>query len=86
MSLKRHLAWVAAVAVIATVALPVAVFYTGTATLGPYSRGGLGEFVADYVADLARLRTAAWLLLLGPVALVAAWRIIVALAWPRTGR
>ena len=86
MSLKRHLAWVAAVAVIATVALPVAVFYTGTATLGPYARGGLGEFVADYIADLARLRTAAWLLLLGPVALVAAWRIIVALAWPRTGR
>lgn len=86
MSLKRHLAWVAAAAVIATVALPVAVFYTGTATLGPYARGGLGEFLADYVADLARLRTGAWLLLLGPVALVAAWRIIVAVAWPRTGR
>jgi len=86
MSLKRHLAWVGVVAVIAAVTLPVAVFYTGTATLGPYARGGLGQFVADYLADLARLRTGAWVLLLGPVALVVAWRIIVALAWPRTGR
>jgi hypothetical protein len=83
MSLKRHLAWVAVVAVVAAVALPVAVFYTGTATLGPYARGGLAQFVADYVADLASLRAGAWVLLLGPVALVAAWRIIVALAWPR---
>jgi hypothetical protein len=83
MSLKRHVAWVAMVAVVAAVALPVAVFYTGTATLGPYAGGGLAQFMADYVADLARLRAGAWVLLLGPVALVAAWRLIVALAWPR---
>jgi len=66
--------------------LPVLVFYTGSATLGPYSRGGLGAFLADYVADLGGLRLGAWVLLLGPVALVAAWRVIVALAWPRAGK
>ena len=34
----------AAAAVFAALVLPVLVFYTGTATLGPYARGGLGEF------------------------------------------
>lgn len=86
MSLKRHVAWVAAAAVFAALVLPVLVFYTGTATLGPYARGGLGEFLGDYVADLARLRSGAWVLLLGPVALAAAWRILVAFAWPRAGQ
>jgi ABC-type branched-subunit amino acid transport system permease subunit len=83
MSLRGHVTWIVAVAVIAAVALPVLVFYTGQATLGPYAGGGLGNFVADYLADLARLRPGAWTLLLGPVAMVAAWRLIVAIAWPR---
>lgn len=74
--------WVVTVAVVAAFALPVLVFYTGTATIGPYAGGGLGEFVATYLADLAHLRAGAWTLLLGPVALVLAWRIVVALAWP----
>jgi hypothetical protein len=38
--------------------------------------------LADYLADLARLQAGAWTLLLGPVAMVAAWRVIVAIAWP----
>ena len=83
MSLRGHLTWIVAVAVVAAVALPVLVFHTGQATLGPYAGGGLGEFLADYLADLARLRAGAWTLLLGPVAMVAAWRLIVAVAWPR---
>ena len=61
----------------------------GNATLGPYAGGGLGQFLIDYLADLARLRAGAWTLLLGPVVVVAAWRVIVALAWPgrpATGR
>lgn len=89
MSLRGHLTWVVAAAIVAAVALPVLVFYTGNATLGPYAGGGLGQFVIDYVADLARLRPGAWTLLLGPVVMVAAWRVIVALAWPgqpATGR
>jgi hypothetical protein len=86
MSFNRNAAWVLVAVVFAAVALPVLVFYTGTATLGPYARGGLGAFLADYVADLARLRLGAWVLLLGPVALVVAWRILVVLAWPRAGK
>lgn len=65
--------------------LPVLVYYTGLATLGPYSRGGPGVFVRDFVADLLRMRPAAWVLLLGPVVLVAAWRVLVTIAWPRRG-
>jgi len=86
MSFNRDTAWVLLAAVFAAVVLPVLVFYTGTATLGPYARGGLGAFLVDYVADLARLRPGAWVLLLGPVALVVAWRVLVALAWPRAGK
>jgi ABC-type branched-subunit amino acid transport system permease subunit len=83
MGLNRDAAWVL-VALVFAVALPVLVFYTGTATLGPYARGGLGAFLTDYLADLARFRLGPWVLLLGPVALVIAWRVLVALAWPRT--
>jgi hypothetical protein len=86
MSLNRDAAWVLLAAVFAAIVLPVLVFYTGTATLGPYARGGLGAFLADYAGDLARLRPGAWVLLLGPVALVVAWRVLVALAWPRAGK
>jgi hypothetical protein len=86
MSFNRDTAWVLVALVFAAVVLPVLVFYTGTATLGPYARGGLGAFLADYVADLAQLRLGAWVFLIGPVALVAAWRVLVALAWPRAAR
>jgi len=86
MSFNRDAAWVMVAVVFAAFVLPVLVFYTGNATLGPYARGGLGAFLADYVADLGGLRLGAWVLLLGPVALVAAWRVIVALAWPRAGK
>lgn len=82
MSLRGHVTWIVVVAIVAAVALPVLVFYTGQATLGPYAGGGLGAFVANYLSDLVQLRAGAWTLLLGPVALVAAWRVIVAILWP----
>jgi hypothetical protein len=41
--------------------------------------------MGDFYADLGRLRPVAWTLLLGPVALVIFWRILVAYAWPRAG-
>jgi hypothetical protein len=80
---RRHGAWLVAAAAFAAFGLPVLVYYTGVATLGPYSRGGLGDFLRDFLADLARLRPAAWVLLLGPVVMVAAWRAVVAIGWPR---
>jgi len=72
-----------AAAVFAAFVLPVLVYYTGLSTLGPYSRGGLEAFLHDFAADLARMRPSAWLLLLGPVVMVAAWRVLVAVGWPR---
>lgn len=82
---RRHLAWFAAAALFSAAVLPFLVYYTGTVTLGPY-QGGAGRFYADFYADLARLRPGSWLLLLGPVALVIAWRALVAYAWPVTGK
>jgi len=84
MTTKRHLAWLAAAALFAALVLPFIVYFTGEYTLGVYARGGPLRFVADFYADLARLRPAAWALLLGPVALVLFWRLLVAYAWPRS--
>jgi hypothetical protein len=52
-------------------------------TLGPYSRGGAGRFLADFLRSLARMEWQALTLALAPVALVLAWRIIRALRPPR---
>ena len=83
MHLKRHAAWMAAALVFAAIVLPFLVYYTGVKTLGAYAGGGPLEFFFGFYADLARLRPGAWVLLLGPAALVLVWRVIVAYAWPR---
>jgi hypothetical protein len=85
MHYKRHAAWFIAALVFAACLLPLLVYYTGEFTLGPYARGGPWRFVGDYYADLLHLRGSAWVLLLGPVALVAFWRVLVEAAWPRAG-
>lgn len=86
MQLKRHLAWLAAALLFAATVLPFLVYFTGTQTLGPYSNGGPMQFIRDFYISLARLQGAAWTLLLGPIAVVACWRGVVALAWPRQGQ
>jgi hypothetical protein len=83
MRLNRNLLWPAAALLFAAVVLPFLVYYTGTQTLGPYSKGGALQFVGDFYASLAHLRGATWTLLLGPAALVVFWRVLVAYAWPR---
>lgn len=85
MTINRHVAWIAAAVVFSAALLPFLVYYTGTVTLGPYD-GGAGQFYADFYADLARLRPGSWLLLLGPVGLVIAWRTLVAYAWGEPGK
>lgn len=82
MRLSRHLAWPLAALLFAVVVLPFLVYYTGTQTLGPYANGGSLRFVTDFYASLAQMQGAAWTLLLGPVALVIFWRVLVAYAWP----
>ena len=83
MRLRSHLAWIIAALLFGAAVLPLLVYYTGTTTLGPYSGGGPLQFLAAFYADVARLHSAAWLLLLGPAALVVVWRVLVAYAWPR---
>jgi hypothetical protein len=83
MHLRSHLAWIVAALLFGAAILPFLVYYTGTQTLGPYSGGGPLQFFAAFLADLARLRGAAWLLLLGPATLVVTWRLLVAYAWPK---
>lgn len=78
---RRHLPWLIAALAFGAVVLPVLVYYTGSATLGAYAGGGLGRFMGDYLADLARLRLSAWTLLLGPVGLVLVWRTLLTYAW-----
>ena len=86
MHLRRHVAWIVAALLFGSAVLPLLVYYTGALTLGPYSGGGPLQFVAAFYADAARLRGAAWLLLLGPATLVAFWRVLVAYLWPRQER
>lgn len=79
----RNSIWLLVALVFGAVALPFLVYYTGLATLGPYSRGGPFAFYGDFLANLARLRASAWTLLLGPAAGVLLWRVLVAYAWPK---
>jgi hypothetical protein len=85
MRLNRHTAWIVAALAFAALVLPFLVYVTGVQTLGAYAGGGPWQFLGDFYADLARLRPTAWVLLLGPAALVAAWRMLVAYAWPGSG-
>lgn len=83
MSYRRHLQWLVAALAFGALVLPFLVYYTGSATLGPYAHGGPGSFLRDYFVDLARMRGSAWTLLLGPAGLVLVWRMLVAYAWRR---
>jgi hypothetical protein len=85
MHFKRHVVWAVAALGFAAFVLPFLVYFTGLQVFGPYQGGGPVQFLADFYADLARLRPGAWLLLLGPVTLVIFWRVLVAYAWPRSG-
>ena len=78
----RHLAWLAAALLFAAAVLPFLVYFTGTKTLGPYANGGVLRFVGDFYVSLAQRQGAAWTLLVGPAALVAFWRVLVAWVWP----
>jgi hypothetical protein len=77
----HHIRWVVAALVFGAALLPSLVYLTGVKTLGPYGGGGLGSFYANFIADLAHLRPAAWTLLAGPATLVLVWRLLAAYAW-----
>ena len=81
MNSRRLGSWLVVALVFGACVLPFLVYYTGLMTLGPYARGGPLAFYGDFLTDLVRLRSAAWLLLVGPAACVLVWRVLVAYAW-----
>ena len=80
MESRHHLRWVIAALLFGALALPYLVYATGLRVLGPYE-GGVASFYANYLADLAALRPAAWTLALGPALLTATWRGLVGWSW-----
>lgn len=73
---KRELTWLTAGLLAGVVVMPLLVYGTGKLTLGPYSRGGAGRFLADYLRSLAHLEWQALALALAPVGLVVLVRAI----------
>jgi len=60
------------------VLLPPLIYMVGTLLLGPYTGGGhLGSFYGDLFRDLGQGSPQAWLLVLGPLVLVEAGRLIL---------
>ena len=74
MSFNRDAKWLLAALLFGLLVLPPLVYVTGISILGPYAHGGLGAFLGDFFANLARLRWFSWSLVLGPLALIALWR------------
>ena len=66
--LRRELVLFAALLAVALVLMPPAIYYTGQALLGEYSREGEGllHLYGQLVGDLVSGGLAAWLLFLGP--------------------
>jgi hypothetical protein len=55
--------------------LPLVIYWVGAAVLGPYGDSrGLGTFYVDYFKDLAEPSGRAWLIAVGPLAIVAGVR------------
>jgi hypothetical protein len=79
MTFNRDGPWLVAALLFGALALPLLVYFTGITVLGPYAHGGAGAFLADFLADLARLRWFSWALALGPLAAVAIWRAFLRL-------
>jgi hypothetical protein len=69
--------WLLAALAFGLLVLPFLVHVTGVYVLGNYAGGGAAAFFAAYLHGLATLRWYSWVLALGPVVIVAAWRILM---------
>jgi hypothetical protein len=79
---RRTLYWLLAALAFGVLVLPWLVYLTGVVVLGKYAEGGAVTFFADYLRDLLTLRAGAWVLALGPVAIVAFWLGVRSLGAP----
>jgi hypothetical protein len=68
--------WLLAALVFGLLVLPFLVHVTGAYVLGKYAGGGVAAFFGGYLLGLATLRWYSWVLALGPLVIVASWRIL----------
>ena len=75
MNPRRDKFWLLAALVFGVLVLPFLVYLTGVYVLGKYSAGGAAVFFGDYLRGLVTLRWYSWVLALGPLVIIASWRI-----------
>jgi hypothetical protein len=75
--LRREAAWLALGAGLGLIVLPMAVYEIGSRTLGPYEGAGAPTLAANVYSDFLHLRLQAWILVLGPLAVIYALRLCV---------
>jgi hypothetical protein len=63
--------------------MPVAIFYTGAATLGRYEGASLGHLYSSIFAGIGAGSSAAWVVVLGPYGLYLLFKLLH--AWWRAG-
>jgi hypothetical protein len=79
--LRFELIFVSACIAVGIFVLPAAIYGMGTVLLGPYGTdrsAGLGRFYIDFFGDLAEPSGRAWLIVLGPVMILALVRLLLA--------
>jgi hypothetical protein len=84
--LRRELWLLVAGLVVGFILMPLAIYLAGVLTLGPYSAGGLGSFIADYYRGLFHGSLANWAVVLAPYLLVQLMRLLIRMRrwfWPR---
>lgn len=73
---RREKFWLLGALVFGLLVLPFLVHVTGAYVLGKYPGGGVAAFFGGYLLGLATLRGYSWVLALGPLVIVASWRIL----------
>ena len=81
LDLRRGRVWHCA-ALACGLLLPLLVYATGVLVFGGYAPGGPAAFYGDFLRGLASLRWYSWAILLGPLAVVLAWRGLWGLGRP----
>lgn len=74
-TLNREARLLAGSLIFAAVALPLIIWVTGRALLGPYANGGMFAILGDFFTLLFSGSIAAWIVLLGPYVLLSALRL-----------
>src|SRR4030095_495435 len=64
--LRRELWLLVAGIILAFIVMPVAIYFVGVLTLGPYTAGGLGSFISDYYRGLFHGWLPRWGVVVGP--------------------